>query len=233
MQHSRPTLAFKPLIPHLPILFLLPLLSHYRLLLLAFLLHFLLPLSPDCFRILQWNAGGLRARSTELLQFLSFHPVDLTCIEESNHNSSSSFRKPEFSALLSDRIHSRSGTLFGDFTHANNGVIIFIRQSLSFTKLSTSSLSSLDLYSEYVWFKISLSNSSMLSFLNVYAPPIRSYPTNGRTDSFSPSTLSSSRNLFILELQLTSPRLGLKRYFRCPWGGSIRLGHLFQPLSPQ
>ena len=37
-----------------------------------------------------------------------------------------------------------------------------------------------------------------MSFLNVYAPPIRSSPTNGRTDSFSPSILPSSRNLFIL-----------------------------------
>ena len=37
-----------------------------------------------------------------------------------------------------------------------------------------------------------------MSFLNVYAPPIRSSPTDGRADSFSPSILSSSRNLFIL-----------------------------------
>ena len=32
----------------------------------------------------------------------------------------------------------------------------------------------------------------------MYAPPIRSSPTDGRTDSFSPSILTSSRNLFIL-----------------------------------
>ena len=37
-----------------------------------------------------------------------------------------------------------------------------------------------------------------MSFLNVYAPPICSSPTDGRTDSFSPSILSFSRNLFIL-----------------------------------
>ena len=37
-----------------------------------------------------------------------------------------------------------------------------------------------------------------MSFFNVYAPPIRFSPTNGRTDSFSPSILPSSRNLFIL-----------------------------------
>ena len=32
----------------------------------------------------------------------------------------------------------------------------------------------------------------------MYAPPIRSSPTDGRTNSFSPSILPSSRNLFIL-----------------------------------
>ena len=53
-------------------------------------------------------------------------------------------------------------------------------------------------YSDYVEVNISFNNSSSLSFLNVYVPLIRSSPTNGRTDSFFPSILSSSRNLFIL-----------------------------------
>ena len=43
---SRPTLVSKLLISHLPILYLLPLPSHHRPLLLAILLHFLLPLLP-------------------------------------------------------------------------------------------------------------------------------------------------------------------------------------------
>ena len=55
---------------------------------------------PDSLRVLQWNAGDLRARSTELLHFLSSHPVDLICIQESNLNSSSSFRIPGFSVLI-------------------------------------------------------------------------------------------------------------------------------------
>ena len=55
-----------------------------------------LPHAPGCFsllsassspldslRVLQWNAGGLLARSTELLHFLSSHPVDLICIQKS------------------------------------------------------------------------------------------------------------------------------------------------------
>ena len=158
----------------------------------------LLPPPPDSLRVLQWNAGGLRARSTELLHFLSSHPVDLICIQESNLNSSSFFRIPGFSALRSDRTHSRSGILSPDTTHASGGVVIFVRQGLSFSELSTSTFSSLDPYSDYVGVNISLNNSSSVPFLNVYAPPIRSSPTDGRTDSFSPSILPSSRNLFIL-----------------------------------
>ena len=152
---------------------------------------------PDSLSVLQWNAGGLRARSTELLHFLSSHPVDLICIQESNLNSSYSFRIPGFSVLRSDRTHSRSGILSSDASHASGGVVIFVRQGLSFSELSTTSLSSLDPYSDYVGVNISLNNSSSVSFLNVCAPPIRSSPTDGRTDSFSPSILLS-RNLFIL-----------------------------------
>ena len=73
-----------------------------------------------------------------------------------------------------------------DTLHVSGGVIIFIRQSLSFSEFSTSSFSSLDPYSDYVGVNISLNNSS-LSFLNVYAPR---FPFS----LHSPS----SRNLFIL-----------------------------------
>ena len=199
MLHSRPALVSKLLIPHLPILYLLPLPLHHRPLLTAFFLRLLPPFPPDSLRGLQWNAGGLRARSTELLHFLSFHPVDLICIQESNLNSSSSsFRIPRFSALRSDRTHSQSGILSSNTMHASGGVVIFVRQGLSFFELSTSSLSFLYPYSDYVGINISLNNSSSVSFLNVYAPPIRPSPTDGRTDSFYPSIFPSSRNLFIL-----------------------------------
>ena len=167
------------------------------------------------------------ATSTELLHFLPFHPVDLVCIQESNPDSSSSFRIPGFSALRSDRTHSRFGILSPDATRASSGVITFIRQGLPFSELSASSLSSLDPYSDYVGVNMSLNNSSSLSFLSVYASPICSSPTDGITNSFSPSIFSFSRNLFILgALELPSSPLGLKRCFRLLWGGSIQLGHL-------
>ena len=152
---------------------------------------------PDSLRVLQWNAGGLRARSTKLLHFLSYHPVDLICIWESNLNSSSSFRISGFSALRSDRTHYRSGILSPDTTHASGGVIIFVRQGLSFSELSASSLSSLDSYSDYVGVNISLSNSSLVSFRNAYAPLFAS-PQRMAEPTSSPSILLSSRNLFIL-----------------------------------
>ena len=148
MLHSRSTLVSKPFISLLRILYLFPLPPHHRPLLLAVLLRLLPP-------FLQWNAGGIRARSTELLHFLSSHPVDLVCIEEFNLNLSSFFRIPGFSALHYDRTHSRSGILSRVATHASGGVIIFVRQGLSFFKFSTFSLSSLDPFSDYVGFNIS------------------------------------------------------------------------------
>ena len=126
------------------------------------------PLIPGRPMVLQWNAGCLRVRSTELIHFFSTHPVD-RCIQESNLNSSSSFRISGFSARRSDLIHSWSGILSRDVTHASGGVIIFVRQGLSFSELSTSFLSSPHPYSDYVWVSISFNNSSSLSFIIVYA----------------------------------------------------------------
>ena len=77
--------------------------------------------------VLQLNAGDLQARSTELQNFISSHPVSPICLQESNLNLSSSFRIPGFSALRSDGIHSRSGIFSTDITDASGCVIIFVR----------------------------------------------------------------------------------------------------------
>ena len=99
MQHSHPTLAFKLLILFPHTLYLLPLHPHHNLMLLAVSLYLLLSLSlPNFLRVLQWNAGGLRARSTKLIHFISSHPVDLIYIQESNLNLFSSFWISGFSA---------------------------------------------------------------------------------------------------------------------------------------
>ena len=186
MQHSHPTLAFKPLILFPPTSYLLPLLPHYRLILLAVSLYLLLPFPLlNTLRVLQWNAGDLQARSTEPLHFISSHLIELICIQESNLKLSSSFQIPGFSALRSDGTHSQSGIFSIDVTDASGGVIIFVKQGLSFFELSTSSLSSLDPYCDYVGVNISLNDSSSLSFFNVCAPPIRYCPKDSRTNFVS------------------------------------------------
>ena len=152
MQHSRLILAFKSLIPLPPTSYLLQCTCTTASCSWLFLTHpFLLPLPPDFLRVLQWNGGGLQARSTELLHFFSSHPVDFICIQESNLNSTSSFQIPGLSALRSDRTHSRSGILSPVATHASGSVIIFVRQGLSFSEFFTSSLSSLDTYCKYCY----------------------------------------------------------------------------------
>ena len=113
---------------------------------------------------------GLCSRSTKLLHFISSHSVDLIYIQDSNLNLSSSFQIPGFSALRSDRTHSRSGIFSTDVPDASGGVIIFVKQSLFSSELSTSSLSSLGPYSDYVEVNISPNDSSSLLFLNAYAP---------------------------------------------------------------
>ena len=91
----------------------------------------------------------------------------------------------------------------------------FVRQGLSFSELSTSSLSSLDPYSNYVGVNISLNISSSLSFLNLYAPPHSLF-----SDGWQNRLLFSLHPFFLQKslpsggLQLPSPPLGLKRYFR-------------------
>ena len=168
MQHSHPHLAFKPLILFPPTLYLLPLHPHHRPMLLAVSLYLLLPLLlPNSLRVLlQWNAGSLRIRSTELLHFISSHPVDLICIQESNLALSSSFQIPEFYTLQSDCTHSRSSIFSTDVIDAS-GVIIFVRQGLFFSELSTnrSSFSGLSLLQTSPFLQFSESSLRWLCFL--------------------------------------------------------------------
>ena len=215
-------------------LYFLPLHPHHRLMLLAVSLYLLLSLPiPNSLGVLQWNAGGLRARSTKLLHFISSHPIDLIYIQESNLNLCSSFRIPGFSALQSHGTHSRSGIFSTDVANASGGVIIFVKQGLFFSQLSTSSLSSLSPYSDYVEVNISLNNSSSLSFLNVYAPPIRSSTKDSRTNFFSLSILPSyaeavefSRFCFRFQLPTSASTSLLKlqsresKFFTCTFGNT-------------
>ena len=191
MQHLHPTLIFKPLILFPPTLCLFPLHPHHRLMLLTVFLYLLLSLPlPNFLRVFQRNAGGLQPPALNYYTFFLSHAVYLIYTQESNLNLSSSFQIPGFSALRSHGTHPRSGIFSTDVTHASGGVI-FVKQGLSFSELSTSSLSLLDPFYDYVEVNMSLNDFSSLSFLNVYAPPIRSSTKDSRTNFFSLSILPS------------------------------------------
>ena len=187
----------------------------------------------DSLRVLQWNAGGLRARSTDLLHFISSHPVDLICIQEPNFNLSSCFRIPGFSALRSDCTHNRSGIFSANATNASGGIIIFVKQGLSFSEHSTFSLSSLDSYSESVGVNISLNDSSSLSFPYVYAPPFCSSPTDSRTIFFlSPSFPPPEISLFWGTSNAITPS-GTQKVLPTPVGRKHSIGSSPLTSSPQ
>ena len=74
MLHSCPTLVSKLLIPHLPILYLLPMPFHHRPLLLAILLHLLPPLLP--LTLSRFFNGMLEVFEPGALNYFTFfHPI--------------------------------------------------------------------------------------------------------------------------------------------------------------
>ena len=105
-----------------PTSYLLTLHPLYRLMFLAASLYFLLPLTPltpsgffkEMLGVLEPEALHFYTLS-RLIPLTLFVFLDTNKIlQESNLNSSSSCRIPRFSALQSDRIHSRSGILSTD-----------------------------------------------------------------------------------------------------------------------
>ena len=169
MLHSRPTLVSKPLISRQPILYLLLLPLHHRPLLLLVLLYFLPPLPH--LTLSGFFNEMLEVFEPGALNYFIFSFSILSTLSASRNPISTYLPLSGFlDSLLCVLIVLTPGLAFSpDTMHVSGNIIIFIRQSLFFFEFSTSFLSSLDPYSDYVGVNISLKNSS-LSFLNVYAP---------------------------------------------------------------
>ena len=110
MLHSRPIIASKPLIPHLPILYLLPMPPHHHPLLLAVLLRLLPPLPPDSLRVLQWNAEVFEPGA--LNYFIFYHPILSTLSASRNPISTHLSLSGFLVSLLCVLIASTSGLVF-------------------------------------------------------------------------------------------------------------------------
>ena len=105
--------------------------------------------SQNNLRILQWNANGIRPRRTELIQFLSQNRYDLIFVQESHLSSDSSFRMPGYKTLHKNRSMTRRGTTIST-ENLRGGVLILVKNGLTYTSLSTQSLSSLDPSSDHL-----------------------------------------------------------------------------------
>ena len=146
-----------------------------------------------------FSNGMLEVFDPEALNYFTFfRPILLTLSISRNPNLTHLPLSGFLDSLLCALIAPTPGLAFSLLMPRTLVAVSSFSSSRAFSKFSTSTLFSLDPYSDYVGINISPNNSSSLPFLNVYAPLISFSLTDGRTDTFSPSILSSSRNLFIL-----------------------------------
>ena len=122
------TLTFKPLTFLPPTSYLLPLNPHHSLMFLSVFPYLLVPLSSALTRsgffntMLEVSESG--AQNYYTLSRLVLLPLSVSRNPTLTHLP---FPNPSFSALRSDLTYSRSGIFSPDATHANGGVIIFVR----------------------------------------------------------------------------------------------------------
>ena len=182
----------------------------------------LLPLTPSGFV----NGMVEVSEPGALNRYTLFCQIPLTLFVSRNLTLNYLILSRSRDSLFCDLIapHTRSGIFSTDVTHASGGVIIFVRQGLSFSELSTSSLSSLDPYSDYIGVKISLNDSSSLSLLNVYALPFAPLRRIAEPTPFlHPFFPSLEISLFWLTLIAITP-FGTQKVLRTPVGRKYWIG---------
>ena len=117
-------------------------------------------------------------------------------MQESHLSFDSTFRIPGYKILQKNRSMTRRGTTV--FTgNLRGGVLILVKNSLTYTSLSTQSLSSLDPNSDYLAITVKIKGASPIHLFNVYVPPICSFSSGSRPRFFSPFLLPSSPTTYI------------------------------------
>ena len=156
------------------------------------------PSSPsrNNLRILQWNANGIRPRRTELIQFLSQNQYDLIFVQESHLSSDFTFSIPGHKTLQKNRSMTRRGTTIST-GNLGGGLLMLVKNGLTYSSLSTQSFSSLDPSSDYSAITLKIKGASPIHFFNIYVHRIRSSSSDSRPKSFSPFLLPSSPTTYI------------------------------------
>ena len=117
-------------------------------------------------------------------------------MQESHLSSDSTFHIPGYKTLQKNRSMTRRATT--DSTkNLGGGVLILVKNGLTYTSLSTQSLSSLDPSSDYLAITVKIKGASPIHLFNIYVPPICPSSSDSRPKSFSPFLLSSSPTYYL------------------------------------
>ena len=228
MLHSRVILDSKPPIPHLPILYLLPLPLHHRPLLLAIFRCLLLPLLP--LTLLGFFNGMLEVSEPGALNYFIFsRPIQSTLSASRNpiliHLPVSGF----LDSLLCVLIAPTPGLAFSLLMPRTPAAASLFSSGRAYPFLNFLSPLFLHLIPTLIMYgSTSLLTTPPRSLFSMCMPPYSLLP-NGWQNLFLLSfhSLLLQKSFHSGGLQLPSPALGLKKYFRPPREGSIRLGHFF------
>ena len=123
----------------------------------------------------------------------SHNQYNLIFIQESHLSSDSTFRILGYKTLQKNRFMTRGTT--NSTGNLGKGVLILVKNGLSYTSLSTQSLSSLDPSSDYLAIAVKIKGATPIHLFNVL--PIHSSSSNSCPKSFSPFLLPSSPTTYI------------------------------------
>ena len=121
--------------------------------------------------ILQWNANGIRPRRTELIQFLS-KSVWSHLRARVALSSDSTFLIPGYKTLQKNRSMTKRETTVST-GNLGDGVLILVKNGLTYNLLSTQLLSSLDPSSDYLAITVKIKGASPIHLFQCLCP---SYP---------------------------------------------------------
>ena len=119
------------------------------------------PAPTNCLRLMQWNANGISAKITELLNFLHSNNVNIAAIQETKlTNKTKPLKTPGWAAVRLDRHKNKGG-----------GLLMQIKGSIPFVDNTAALLQSVDLHLEQQGISITLPNRQQLPIHSIYIPP--------------------------------------------------------------
>ena len=154
--------------------------------------------------VVSWNAEGLRSKVSELQQWLSLKKVDVVAIQEAQLPAKSISIPGYQEAAVTRRARGRR-----DGARAKGGeVAIYVRNGLSFDKLSSAPLAADDDVTKWCGVRVfGRGSNKYIDIHNLYRPPLLTDAIDERQDRFDPSALpADDRSLVVGDVNAHHPR---------------------------